>query len=190
MNTSDEINSTQESLAIITAMIQRTQNNMRGRSFHFIMWGWVTVSGYAGHYLLEKYTAFEHPYAIWLLVVPAWIASMIYGRKHARDSRVTNYSDQLIMWTWVGFSFSLLVLIFSGMFFEYLNGLILLMAGMATFSTGLIIRYKPLIIGGSLFWIFAAIALSVSFMTSFLVAAVAVIIGYLVPGYMLKNSKD
>lgn len=188
MNVSDKIHSTEESLSIITEMIMRTQQNMRGGSFHFIMWGWITVAGFAGHYILMRFTDFDYPYLIWLIAIPGWLMSFAYGRKKSHITRVVNYTDKLVMWTWVGFTISIVILIFSGIFYPWLNGLILLLAGMATFSTGLVIRFKPLIIGGSMFWIFAPLALAVPYMDSFLVSSLAIVCGYLIPGYMLKRS--
>jgi hypothetical protein len=114
---------------------------------------------------------------------------MWYGRRQAKEERVRTYGDSLIMWTWVGFSIALIIVIFSGQFFDHINQMVLLLAGLATFNTGLIIRYRPLIIGGSLFWVFAAIALAVPYIYTFPVAAAAIICGYLIPGYMLKNAE-
>ncbi len=187
MNT-EQITSTEESLAIITDMIRQTKRNVSGSAFHFILWGWVSVIGFTGHFLLMNYTDFAHPYAIWAIAIPAWLISFFYGRKKARESRMYTYADKLIIWTWVAFTVCLVILIFSGLFFQHLNALVLLLAGMATFITGLIIRYNPLIIGGSSLWVFAAIALSLPYMYTFPVAAFAIICGYLIPGYMIRKN--
>ncbi len=185
----DKITSTEESLAIITEMIRQTKRNVRGGSFYFILWGWVSFIGFAGHFLLEQMTDFAYPFAIWAIAIPAWIVSLLYGRKKSEEQRITTYGDKLILWTWVAFTICIVIVIFSGLFFRHLNGLIILMAGMSTFMTGLIIRYKPLIIGGSALWIFAAIALGVPYEYSYPVAAVGILCGYLIPGYMLKNAE-
>jgi hypothetical protein len=64
---------------------------------------------------------------------------------------------------------------------------ILLLAGFPTFVSGFIIKFRPLIAGGICFWI---IALAVNFAPpSFapLGMPIAVLTGYLIPGYMLRN---
>ncbi len=185
----DKIQSTEESLAIITAMIRQTKQNVSGGAFHFILWGWVSVLAFSGHFLLVTQTDYAHPYIVWLISVPAWIISFWYGSRQAKKQNVRTYGDSLIMWTWIGFSIALIIVIFSGQFYRHINEMVLILAGLATFNTGLIIRYKPLIIGGSLFWLFAAVALAVPYIYTFPVAAAAVICGYLIPGYMLKNTK-
>lgn len=180
----------EESLEIITDMIQTAKGTMQGMSFHFLLWGWVVIIGNLGHYYLMQYTNYDYPFAVWLITIPAWIASFLYGYTQSSKSKVRTYSGELITWTWLAFSFSIVIFIFSGKFGELISPSILLFAGTATFLTGLIIKFKPLIYGGSSFWIFAAVGFMVSPAHSLLLSAVAVVIGYLIPGYLLKNSKN
>lgn len=187
MNTTDKM-SGEESLEIITRMINVAKGNLKGSSFHFLLWGWVSVLGNLGHFYLMQYTEYPHPYAIWLITIPAWAVSMIYGYRQSRKATVHTYADRSILWVWTAFAFSAIVLIFSGQLGSLIPPLILVLAGMSTFITGLLLRYKPLIYGGSTFWIFAAIAFQVSPAYALLVSAIAITVGYLIPGYILKNS--
>ncbi|MEM9855960.1 MAG: hypothetical protein AAF843_01315 [Bacteroidota bacterium] len=189
MESSSKLTS-QESLNIITGMIQTAKGNIKIHSFHFLLWGWVIALGNLGHYYLEVFTDYHSPFAVWLITIPAWVASFVYGFKQSKKETVKTYSDGLVMWVWLAFTFSILIIIFSGHFGALISPLILLTAGMATFMTGIILKFKPLIYGGSSFWIFASIAFHVSSSNSLLVSALAVMIGYLVPGYLLKNSKN
>ena len=64
---------------------------------------------------------------------------------------------------------------------------ILLLAGFPTFVSGFIVKFRPLIFGGICFWI---MALAVSFAgpsVAPLGMPLAVLTGYLIPGYLLKN---
>ncbi|MEM6524318.1 MAG: hypothetical protein AAF693_11015, partial [Bacteroidota bacterium] len=112
------------------------------------------------------------------------------GFRQAKKKTVKTYSDGLVMWVWLAFTFSILIIIFSGRFGALISPLILLIAGMATFMTGIILRFRPLIFGGSSFWIFAAIGFYVTPVHGLLVSALAIVVGYLIPGYLLKNSKN
>lgn len=186
MSTQSKPLSNQESLEIITKMIQTAKGNIKGNSFYFLLWGWVAMTGNLGHYYLLVYTDYTYPFAIWLISIPAWIVSFAYGYRQSAVARVKTYSDSLIMWVWLGFSFCLVIVIFSGRFGETIPVLVLLFAGLATFITGCIIKFKPLIYGGASFWIFAAIAAALEPSHSLLISAVAVLVGYLIPGYKLK----
>lgn len=178
----------EESLAIITRMIHNAKGNVKGSSFHFLLWGWVVAVGNIGHFYLLMFTDIDKPYMIWLITIPTWIVSMLYGYRKSKASRVRTYSDGLIMWMWLSFTFSIVILLASGQFGHTIPSLILLFAGMAAFMSGIILKFKPLIIGGSSFWIFAVIGFSVSHEYSLLVSALAVVVGYLIPGYKLRSA--
>lgn len=183
----DKSLSNEESLKIITQMIQTAQGSFQGVSFHFLLWGWVVATANLAHYYIDQYTNYEHPYIVWLISIPTVIVSMVYGFKSEAKQQVKTYSGSLIKWIWLAFLICLLIIIFSQAFGATIPALILLITGFATFTSGLIIKFKPLIVGGSTFWLFAAIALSVDYSYSPLISALAIIVGYLVPGYILKN---
>ncbi len=190
MKTSDTIQSSEESLAIITKMIRQTRGNVRSGGFYFILWGWIAVIGNVGQYLISTLSDYPHPYVIWIISIPGWLISMWYGRRQEKRARFVNYTDRLIMWTWCAFAISIILIIFSGRFGSLIPSIILILAGMATFITGCITRYKPLIYGGSSLWIFAAVALYVSPVNSLLVSAAAVVAAYLIPGYLMNAKKE
>ena len=169
-------------------MIQTTKGNIKSNSFYVLLWGWVVVFGNFGHYFLDQFTSYEYPYIIWLITIPAWIISMIHGFKKSKEARVKTYGENLVMWVWLSFLFSYLIIVFSGQFAGSITVLILIMAGMCTFITGLILKFKPLIYGGSSFWIFSALILAVDYSYAPLISGLATFIGYLIPGYLLKKA--
>ena len=67
---------------------------------------------------------------------------------------------------------------------------ILLMAGFPTFISGFLIKFRPLIAGGICFWIIAIVIHFAGPSFYPLGTALAMLIGYLFPGYMLKNRVD
>jgi hypothetical protein len=67
------------------------------------------------------------------------------------------------------------------------NAEILLPVGMATFLSGIIIRFTPLLFGGITFWVAVTLCFLASPVDQYLIGGVAMIFGYLVPGYMLKK---
>jgi uncharacterized membrane protein YgaE (UPF0421/DUF939 family) len=66
----------------------------------------------------------------------------------------------------------------------------LLIAGIATTTSGLLIKYRPVIIGGMAFFIFSIAATFVSNEYISLIVCAAIICGYLIPGYFLKSAKE
>lgn len=177
-----------ESLAIITDMIQTTKGNLKEGSFYFLLWGWIVLIANLGHFAIIEFTNYPHPYYIWFITVIGWIISMIYGFRKSKKAKVRTYSDYLIMWIWIGLTICALIIIFSGQFVTSISALILLLVGMSTFISGLIIRFRPIVLGGASFWAFAIICLIVGPVYALLVSAFAIIVGYLIPGYLLKKS--
>jgi hypothetical protein len=71
-----------------------------------------------------------------------------------------------------------------------LNPVIMLMSTIPTVVSGVLIKFRPLIIGGVCFWVFGILCFLVPDPWQFLVGAVAVIVGYLIPGFMLRYKKE
>ncbi len=178
----------EESLAIITEMIEKARGSIKGSAFHFILWGIVIALANFLHFYLMQYTDFHSPHLVWLITIPAWIASLWYGLTKGKKSNASTYSGNLIMWAWLSFSFTILILIFSGKFFMILASLIMIIAAIPTFLTGLIIKFKPLMFGGSLFWILGPIGLTLEPTQALLISGIGMIVGYLIPGILLQKS--
>lgn len=180
--------SQEESLNIITNMITQAKLNVNQSIFHLLLWGWIIFTASIGHFLLLKFTDVQNPQMAWLLVIPGFFISFIYGWREGRKQKVSTYADRIYTWIWLGF-----VIVFLISYFEFselggkINTLILLLAGYATFLSGHVLRFKPLITGGILFWIFSIIAFLLGNEYGLLVTAVSVLTGYLIPGYLLKN---
>ena len=66
----------------------------------------------------------------------------------------------------------------------------MLIAGIATTTSGLLIKFRPLIIGGMTFFIFSIATTFVSNEYMALITGAAIICGYLIPGYFLKSAKE
>jgi hypothetical protein len=191
MENNEKMMTGEESLRIIAEMISKTKVNIRQGSFHLLFWGWLITACSLSDYLLAKLTGYAHPYYVWFLVIPGAFVSFIYGFVNGRKAKVHTYADMLYMWTWMGFLLAGIVLfIIHSKSMETITPYILLLAGFPTFVSGFIIKFRPLILGGLCFWI---IALAVNFAGPSLAPLgmpVAMILGYIIPGYMLKNKVD
>jgi hypothetical protein len=68
--------------------------------------------------------------------------------------------------------------------------MVTVLTGLPTFATGAILRFKPLIIGGILFWCIGAAGFFVPGTEGALLYVGAMFFGYIVPGYLLKRQED
>ena len=191
MENEEKMMTGEESLRIITEMINRTKVNIRQGSFHLLLWGWLLTFCSLSDWLLARFTSFAHPYYVWYLIIPGAFVSMIYGFVTGRKAKVHTYAYMLYMWTWIGFFITSTVLfIVQAKSMESVAPYILLLAGLPTFLSGFIIKFKPLITGGICFWVIALLVHFAGPALAPLGTPVAMLIGYLIPGYMLKNRVD
>jgi len=188
MENDEKMMTGEESLKIITEMINRTKVNILQGSFHLLFWGWLITVCSLSEWLITNLTHYAHPYYVWILVIPGAFVSMIYGAVTGRKAKVHTYADMLYMWTWIGFLFAAIVLfIVQSDSMENVTPYILLLAGFPTFLSGFIVKFKPLIAGGICFWVIAILVHFAGPSLALLGTPVAMLTGYLIPGYMLRN---
>jgi len=181
--------SSQESLDIILKMVSQAKVNFRQSSFHLLLWGWLVLAASLGHFLLLKFSAAAQPEMAWFLMIPGVFVSMIYGFREGRREKVSTYADRIYMWTWMSFLISMFLLQF--LMFEdegrIMMIVILVLCGYATFLSGQILQFRPLLVGGILFWVFSILAFWLSNEYNLLVMAASVLTGYLIPGHLLRR---
>lgn len=180
----------QQSLDIITSMIQQAKGKARQNAFHFLLWGWVVMLANLGMYALNL-IGYEHPYIVWIITIPAWIISMYRGFIQGRQEGASTYFGTITVWLWVSYGICIFTCVAFGNKLNYqLNPLIITISAIPTFVSGVLLRFRPVIFGGAAFWIFGIIGFLTPVETQPLVGAIAILCGYLVPGYLLKSKKD
>jgi len=187
MKTESENLSAQQSLEIITSMIAQAQGKFQKNVFYFLLWGWVVAIANIGMYTLIKLN-YPYPYVAWAITIPAWIWSMYHGFRQSRDRSPSTHFDVVSGALWIGFGVVVFTLVaFGGKINYQLNPVILLFSAVPTCASGVILRFRPLIFGGVLFWVFGIVCFLVPYEFQFIAGAVAIVCGYLIPGYLLKS---
>ncbi len=180
----------QQSLDIIHEMINRAKGNIRNKSFYFILWGWITIAGSIGHYLLLQFSDVNHPEWAWAIIIVGIIASAVQGASDRKEAGAATYSERIYTTVWITFLVNyFIILFFIASINYYITPLVLVMAASATYLSGAIIKFSPLKWGAVFIWVMGTIAFTVSLPGQLLVTAAAVLGGYLVPAYLLKNKE-
>jgi len=189
----EKITSSEESLEIITQMINKAKFHIQTGSFYFLLWGWLILLITLGIFFFEKFTQVIHTERLWLFILVGFILSFIYGAKNGRKEKVRTYAGNIYTWVWMGFLITYVALLFiliCGNQYWYIGPVILILAGYATFLSGIIIKFKPLIVGAVFFWVLGIITYFVQNEFMYLLESFAMLCGYLIPGYMLKYKKE
>lgn len=180
--------SSSESLALISEMIQKAKKEAAGDgSFQLLLWGWVIALCNFGHFTLAK-LGYAMPYVVWLAVIPAVIWSFVHEFKKRKASRVKTHLDDFLGQLWIAvFTGMVIILSFMPVLEFRHNPIILILAGVGVFVTGAIIKDKSVKLGGLVLFLGSIVGFLQPVDEQYLVAGIAMILGYLVPGYVLKN---
>ena len=178
-----------ESLLLITEMIARAKKETAGDGgFQMLLWGWVIALCNFGHFTLEK-LGYEHPYYVWTLVVPAALISFWKGFQIARAARVKSHISEVINQVWVMvFAGIVITLAFMPVIGYNQNPIILILAGIGIWTTGALIRVNLVRAGGLLLLVAAVIGFMLPISAQYLLSGIAMVLGYLLPGYYLKKN--
>ncbi len=181
-----------ESLKLIETMIGQAKQSFQRNSFYFMLWGVLLIAAMAVNYLMAVKGDPRGNYAWAVVGIIGGIASWAHGAREAKGKQVSSFMDRVMLWLWMGFLATLLITMFgsasSGHGFSV--GTIIVLTGLPTFVTGQLLRFRPLIFGGILFWVLGAVSFFVDVQTTAILYIAAMIFGYLVPGYLLKRQED
>ena len=183
--------SNEERLKFISDMIVQAKKNFAGGgSFHFLLWGWVISLANLGHYVLDVFELYEMPYIVWLVTIPAAVLSTWYGITKSKKAQVTSHLDKVYSSLWISISVMVVIcLLFMVKINFNHNPFILLFTGLGTFISGILMRYRPIMFGGVILWTGAVMGLFSPVTDQQLIAGIVVILGHLVPGYLLKKAE-
>jgi hypothetical protein len=178
-----------QSLDVVHEMIAMARSRIVETGFHFLLWGiLVIVASLAQHFLLRVGFG-EKSNLVWIgmAVVGAPIAIMYEKRRDKQGNGTTRF-DRIYAQLWMGFGIALFVSIFVSIA-HTVNPIpfILLLVGLATFVSGAILRFTPLVLGAVVFWITAGLSPWFNSMDFLLVYSASIFIGYVIPGLMLRN---
>ena len=190
METESEFLSTEKSLELITRMIRQAKGNVKRSAIYLILWGVTIAAANVGMFILMMVN-YPRPYVVWLVTIPAWIATIIITLKHRRNSLMSTHLDRINGFLWYSYGIVVLAIVMFGFKINYqLNPVILLISALPAFVSGVVIRFRPLVIGGILFWVFGVVCFLSQGPWQYLIGALAVTTGHLVPGLLLRNKTD
>lgn len=181
-----------ESLKLIETMIGQAKQSFSRNSYYFLLWGVLLIIAMGINYALAAKGDPRGGYAWGIMGVIGGALSLLHGRREDRRTRAASAMDRLMLWIWMAFLATLFTTMLGGALSS--GGMsvasILVLTGMPTFLSGQLMRFKPLIWGGILFWLLGAIAFFVDMRTMVLLYIAGMLFGYLLPGYLLKRQED
>lgn len=189
----------EESFDIIHKAISNFKMNYKEHAQIFLLWGWMLTLASLSNFIILKILHLKEAYNLmgpysfgnWILfILIGFIIHFFMIRKIDKNKKVYSYLDNYIIKLWYVTAVSFFIAILLCIKLEIdPPPVMLLIAGIATTTSGLLIRFKPLTIGGMSFFIFSIATTFVSDENIALVTSVAIFCGYVIPGYFLKFAK-
>jgi hypothetical protein len=190
----------EESFDIITRAISNFRINYKENSKSFLLWGWIMSLASFSHFAAMKILISKEAYnqillfsiGIWtVFVLIGFIIEYISFRNTMKDKKVFSHLDRYLNYLWKVTGSSIPVLVLLSIRLEIPPPpIFLLIMGVSTIISGLFIKFKPVIVGGIAFFLFAIASTFVTNEYTLLISGTAIIFCYLIPGYLLKSAKQ
>ena len=193
MKTLNKMKTKEEQIEIISTVINSTKENLKPLSVNFIFWGILIVVMSLIHYSVPQYIQYtEYSSLLFWTILPILgiIYTVVYNIKIRKVIGYETYLNRVIKIIWGIFNLSWLVIIVVS-----LNGVnnpvpeILFLLSTTLITTGIIIKFKPIVIGGILLMLFTVYINFNPNINFFIVNIIGVSLGMLIPGISLYISK-
>ena len=178
-----------ESMQLITSMINKAKNRFSETGMWYLFWGWIVIFCCLSQFIALYFFENQNAYYIWYLTWVAPIYQVIYMRRSKKVKRVKTYTGEIIGFVWFVYVICITLIIFLLIHIKAYSGInpaVLIMYGMPTFLSGIILKFKSLRIGAICCWILSILAVLVVYEFQLLLVALAVFLAWIVPGYLLK----
>lgn len=179
-----------DQIALITSMIQKARNRYHENGFLYLLWGWVIFTCCVIQFVAIEFFNYAEIKYIWMVSWLVLIYQIFYLRKKIKQAAVRTYTEEIQGWVWTAFGVSFFIMFFILIKMEaitLIGPMILLLYGAPIMLSGCIIRFKPLVIGGVICWLLAGVSVFIPLRYHILLIALALIAGWIVPGYLLKS---
>ncbi len=182
--------SEKESFELITSMINKAKGRIGETGTSYLLWGWLILVCCIVQFVSLYFFNYANSYYIWYATWIFLIFQFFYFRKQKKLITVKTYTGEINRFVWLAFFICTVLVIFISIYLKYyeiIYPLILVMYGMPTFLSGIILKFRPLIIGGVCCWVFSFFSSFVASEYQSLFIAAAVIVAWIIPGYILKQ---
>ena len=182
-----------QSLLLIESMINRAKDKFAEDGSMYLLWGWVVFVCSLTQFVLMHFFKYPYHYVVWFASWIIVIYQLVYIRKKIKRRRVRTYTGYILGYVWLTFVIVIFLLAFligrltEGDYYIHISPILLTIYGIPIFLSGIILRFKPLIIGGIGCWILSIAAMLIdNYDYQFLLIPLAMIIAWIIPGYLLR----
>ena len=189
------MNSSKDQIEAIASAINNTRENLKPLSINFIFWGCLVIVMSLFNYAFPSLIAStQYGAVLFWTVLPliGMILTIYYNIKYRNKTGYETYLNRVVKIIWGVFNLSWIYIIALSFTLKSFHPVppILFLLGMMLIITGLIIKFKPITLGGIFLTIFTFYLNFNPGINLLLVNIIGVSLGILVPGLSLFYSKS
>ncbi|MEY3242872.1 MAG: hypothetical protein RIR11_4311 [Bacteroidota bacterium] len=188
----DKILDPEASLLLIRQTIELAKRKVQENGFHLLLWGVLVVTaGLADFYHDLKYNQ-QHAHLAWMIMPLVGVPiALVYEMRRSKAITNRNTIHQWYGYIWLGYGITLpLLIVYALQFGVSPTPIVLSVTGFAIFVSGIILQFRPLVLGAVVIWAGALCCLFVPSIWYTLIMSISIAMGYLIPGYLLHRSKN
>jgi hypothetical protein len=182
-----------QSLLLIESMINRAKDKFAEDGSMYLLSGWVVFFCSLTQFVLLHFFKYPYHYIVWFASWIIVIYQVVYIRKKIKRRRVRTYTGYILGYVWLTFVIVIFLLAFligqltAGDYYIHISPILLAIYGIPIFLSGIILRFKPLVVGGIGCWVLSIAAMLIgNYDYQFLLIPLAMIIAWIIPGYLLR----
>ncbi len=186
----DKTLSSAASLQLIDSMINKARNRFSENGHLYLVWGWSIFFITLAQFFIIRYQLLAKPQLLWMLTFVPWLYMMIYLRKKQHTETVRTYTEEITGYVWLVF---VAMMFLNGLIlgkakaFQAILPLTLVLYGMPTTISGIVLRFRPLVLGGAACGLLAIGSLFADYAHQHLFLSAAVAAAWILPGYLLRR---
>ena len=181
--------SNEESLQIIHQMINQAKTNLTDSGFHWLLWGVLLFLTSISTFIFLEIKA-ENIFLGWNIFGGLTLVLLTFDLFRTKQKKVRTYMDDLMRYVDIAFIVSMFTIIFSINVAVSPNagfGYLLMIFAFLMLVKGGAVKSTSLMVGAVVNWAGAiAIFINKEFRYDMLIMAAAVLIGYIIPGLLLR----
>jgi hypothetical protein len=178
----------EESLALITSMLNKARNSYIESGIGPLFWG-ALITFCSLFTFAELQFHFRIGFDIWVLSFFALFPQVYFMIRLRRQRNFKPHDEQAMNAVWGSFAICIFLLSF------YVNqtkaphqaALFMMMYGVPTFITGGIRRFRPMLAGGLVCWVCSIVSYYTELPVQMLLMAVSAASAWLIPGLILRR---
>lgn len=179
----------EESIALITEMINRAKNSYVDSGIGPIFWG-VLITFCSLFVFAELQFNFDIGFDIFILAFIGFFPQVYFTLKDKKkgEAQYRSYEGTVMNATWSTFAICILLITHYSIVTQTNHlQMILMIYGVPTFITGVVKKFKPMLFGGIVCWICCIASCYTSIKIIMLMMALSAICAWLIPGIILRK---